>query len=256
MMVSCSAMNQRTGSRQCHLPRKKRRAGAEAAPTSTSITKVCQSRNPFPPTRLLLNNQNQNTMLQRILTLLTSTCPSSATSKPALRQDAIIARQQAMLTVEMDDATYERASLNSKRRSTRRTPRPARFSRQRSAVRMNDKPARCAFRRSGLQRDGALWRQGARRAPAEAPRRPNASGPGRAAVVDPAPAANAPAGKTPAELWSFRRAGLAFAGRAGITPGRGFEKRTSAARMHFSWAQHPVAINQSRPFPARSVKRG
>ena len=143
-------------------------------------------------------------MLQRILTLLTSTLPVVRDLKAQLSaKDAIIARQQAMLTAEeMDDAAYEAriAELEAQIDATNTETSTVLAAAEALSAELTAEPAVPSVDPDfNVTAPAVAPVEPAAEAPTtEAPTTEAPEAPSEAAVVDPAPAANAPA-ETPAE---------------------------------------------------------
>jgi len=152
-------------------------------------------------------------MLQRILTLLTSTLPVVRDLKAQLSaKDAIIARQQAMLTAEeMDDAAYEAriAELEAQIDATNTETSTVLAAAEALSAELTAEPAVPSVdpdfnvtAPAVVKVTADFQRVGTTHHPVEpateAPTTEAPEAPSEAAVVDPAPAANAPA-ETPAE---------------------------------------------------------
>ena len=141
-------------------------------------------------------------MLQRILTLLTSTLPVVRDLKAQLSaKDAIIARQQAMLTAEeMDDATYEAriAELEAQIDATNTETSTVLAAAEALSAELTAEPAVPSVDPDFNVTAPAVAPEAPVEPAAEAPTTEAPEAPSEAAVVDPAPAANAPA-ETPAE---------------------------------------------------------
>ena len=146
-------------------------------------------------------------MLQRILTLLTSTLPVVRDLKAQLSaKDAIIARQQAMLTAEeMDDAAYEAriAELEAQIDATNTETSTVLAAAEALSAELTAEPAVPSVDPDFNVTAPAVAPEApvepAAEAPTtEAPTTEAPEAPSEAAVVDPAPASDAPA-ETPAE---------------------------------------------------------
>lgn len=146
--------------------------------------------------------QTRNTMLQRILTLLTSTLPVVRDLKAQLSaKDAIISRQQAMLTAEeLDDATYEAriAELEAQIDATNTETSTVLAAAEALSAELTAEPAAPSVDPDFNVTAPAVVPETPAEPVPEVPTAEAPEAPSEAAIVDPAPASDAPA-ETPAE---------------------------------------------------------
>ncbi len=201
MMVSCSTNEPTELAHANAICLEEEARWSEAAPYFDFDYEGMPIPKSFPATRPE-QPKTRNHMIQRILTLLTSTLPVVRDLKAQVAaKDAIIARQQAMLTAEeLDDEAFKAriAELEAQIDATNADTTAALAAAEALAAELTAEPATPSVDPDFNVTAPAVVPEAPAEPVAEAPTAEAPEAPSEAVVVDPAPAADAPA-ETPAE---------------------------------------------------------